>query len=549
MLRRIRPWLLAAGLLPCHVQAQDELAPVTRTYALTKVNIVQAPGRKIEMGTLVLKNGLIHAVGKDVAIPPDAIVLKADSMYVYAGFIDGLSRVGVTKPKEENRERPKDPGNPPPDRAGINPQVEVRGFLSPADKTVEDLRQLGFTVAQVVPHGNLLAGQAAVVLLGGSSADKMLLANRSALYSELSGASNVYPATIIGVMAKWRDLYRQAVQAKNYESLYASNRVGLERPVSDKILEAFYPVIDQRQPVLFKAEKILDVQRVLTLRSDLGFTLHLADVKEAWPMIDKVKATGAKVFLSLDLPAEEKKTDAKKADKPKSPGDIEAEALAKRKAEAVANYTAQAAQFQKAGVAFGFSTLSAKTKDIHANLRRMIAAGLPEDAALAALTTTPAQMLGLADRLGSIDAGKMANLVVSDKPYFTEKAKVRYVFVDGLLYTLETKEAPKGGAKVSVAGGWNYSADTPQGANSGKITIKDDNGNLSGTISSATTKETELKNVSVEGNVLSFSYSVEFGSNTLNIDVTVTIDGDTFEGSMTAGRFGSFPMKGTRIPK
>ena len=95
--------ILLVMLFPLTLWGQDEqvLAPVTRTYAITNVNIIQAPGRKVDMGTIVIKDGLIKTVGKGIAIPTDAIVVKADSMYVYAGFIDGLSRTGVTKPKEE----------------------------------------------------------------------------------------------------------------------------------------------------------------------------------------------------------------------------------------------------------------------------------------------------------------------------------------------------------------------------------------------------------------------------------------------------------------
>ena len=84
-------------------QASEEkppIAPVGRAYAITNATIVQGPGRKIEKGTVVMKDGLITAVGAGVVIPPEAIVIKADSMFVYAGFIDGLSRTGVTKPKE-----------------------------------------------------------------------------------------------------------------------------------------------------------------------------------------------------------------------------------------------------------------------------------------------------------------------------------------------------------------------------------------------------------------------------------------------------------------
>lgn len=553
--------LLLALVLPMLAFSQDDklLAPVTRTYAITNVNIIQAPGRKVDMGTVLIKDGIIKSVGKNITIPADAIVIKADSMYVYAGFIDGLSRVGVVKPKEENnRERPKDPGNPTPERAGITPQNDVRNSLSIAEKSIEELRSIGFTTAQVVPYGGMLPGSSAVILLGGESADKMVLVPKATFYSELTNAERVYPATVIGVMAKWRELYRQASLSKNYESLYAANRSGLERPATDRVLEAFYPVIDKRSSVLFKSEKILDIQRVLTLQNDLGFSLLLADVKEGWDVINKIKASNAKTFLSLDLPEEKKKEEekkddkAKKEEKVKSAVDLEKEALEKRKADFTTKYTAQPSVFQQAGITFGFSTLSAKSKDIPSNLRRMIAAGLTEDQALAALTTSPAQLLGLSDRLGTIDNGKMANLVISDKPYFNEKAKVRYVFVDGVLYKQEVKEekkADKDGKKLDAKGTWSYSTETPQGTNTGKLKLKNEGGVYSGTITNNTSdKETELKNVSMDGNKLSFSFEYQMGTNTLTIEVSLTVEGDSFDGSMAVGTFGSFPMKGTKDP-
>lgn len=559
------------GLLPRIMFAQDEkpVAPVGRTYALTNATIIQAPGRKIEKGTVVMKDGLITAVGTGISIPAEAIVIKADSMFVYAGFIDGLSHAGVTKPKEEKLEKPKDPGNPPAERVGITPQNDVRNWLNPNDKSVEDLRNLGFTVSQVVPYGNFLPGSGAIVLLGGKSADDMVLMNNSALYSELTGTMGLYPNTVMAVMAKWRELYKNSSLNKSYAAMYASNRSGITRPASDRVLEAFYPVIDQRMPVLFKSERVMETQRIFTLKNDLGFNLTIADVKEGWPIINKIKSSNAKVFLSLDLPEEvkkdEKKDDKKGAKKDsvkaetkkpevkkeKTQFDLEKETLEKRKKESIALYTSQSSAFSKAGVEFGFSAMSAKTKDIQANLRRMIAAGLSEDAALTALTTAPAKLLGLSDRLGTVDNGKMANLVVSDKPYFNEKAKVRYVFVDGNVYKLDVKDATKKPDGKTVAKGiWAYSTETPQGSGTGKIVIKDSNGNFSGSITPAATgKETELRSVALDGSSLSFSYDYSVGSNSIKIDVTVKIDGDSFDGTMTAGQFGNFPIKATRDPK
>lgn len=207
---RIRPrWstllhgLAFCALVPGSALAQQgqqppeekELAPVTRTYAITNATIIQGPGRKLEGGTVIIKDGLIQSVGKGLAVPAEAIQIKGDSMHIYAGFIDGLSRTGVTKPKEEGqRERVTNPGNPPPERAGITPQVDVRTLINPADKSIEEMRNAGFTVAQVVPYGVLLPGSATVIALNGKPVDQMVLASKSSLYSELSGNQGVYQA-------------------------------------------------------------------------------------------------------------------------------------------------------------------------------------------------------------------------------------------------------------------------------------------------------------------------------------------------------------------
>lgn len=561
MLRSISRGLVVSLMVPVMSYAQppqqqqddQDLAPVTRTYAITNVNIIQGPGRKIDMGTVLIKDGLITGAGKGLAIPPEAIVIKADSMYVYAGFIDGLSRVGVVKPKEDaNRERVKSPGNPPPDRAGITPQNDVRNMLTQVDKAMEDYRGVGFTTSQVVPYGALLPGSAAVVQLSGKPADESVLAYKSSFYSELTSATRaVYPGTILGIMAKWRELYRQAAQNHTYEALYASNRTGLERPASDAILEAFYPVIDKKTPVLFKADKILDAHRVLTLQSDLGFNLTIANVKEGWDVINKIKANNAKVFLSLDLPEEMKDDKDAKKEKDAAMTDKEKTALETRKKEFIAKYDGQAAAFQKAGVKFGFSSIDVKTANVQANLRRMIKAGLTEDQALAALTTSPAEILGMSDRLGTIDNGKIANLTISDKPYFNEKAKVKYVFIDGQPFKMEAKEVKKdANAKVEIVGTWSVTVDTPQGTNTTTVTFTKDGSNYAGKVSGdLITSPITFKKVELDGSSLKYNYTFSMDGGSIDVDVDATVDGDSYKGTATAGSYGSFSLQAKKNPK
>jgi hypothetical protein len=532
-----------------HAQEERELRPVSRTYALTNITVTQSPGRKVEGGTLIIRDGLVQAVGKNVAIPPDAIILKGDSLYAYAGFIDGLSRTGVSKPAEEKNDRVKDPGNPPPDRAGITPQRDVRSSLSPNDKSIEEWRAIGFTTAQVVPYGGMLPGNSAIVQLHGKVSDDMVLVPKSAFYSELTTAERMYPATVMAVMAKWRELYKQASLEKSYGVVYASNRAGLERPSSDQVLEAFYPVIDKKQSVLFKAEKVWDVHRVLALQKDTGFPLTVAEVKEGWDVTGKLKAAGSKVFLSLELP-EEKKDDKKDKKEPsKTMSAAELQTLEKRKAEFTAKYVGQAAAFQQAGISFGFSTLSAKSKDAQANLRRILKAGLTEDQLLAALTTSPAQLLGLSDRLGSLDAGKIANVVISRRPYFDEKSKVKFVFVEGVLYKVESTEARKD-AKTAVEGEWTVISDSPNGKSESTLTIRKDGDKYSGKISgSLFPNAVDLEEVTVDGNKLKVVFTMTLDGSTLKITMDAIVDGNTFKGSAAYSENESVPVEGKKKPQ
>ncbi len=560
-------FILIDLILPFQLQAQEEsrekeMAPVSATYAIKNATVIQSPGRKIVNGTVVLKEGIILSVGKNVPIPADAIVIQGDSLFIYAGFIDGLSHAGVIKSKDDlSRERPKDPGNPSPESAGISPQNEVRNSLNPSEKSVEELRGLGFTTVHVVPYGGMLPGHGAIIQLNGKKADNMVIEDNFSFFSQLTGAPRVYPSTIIGVMAKWRELYRQSLQLKNYALLYASNRTGLNRPISDRILESFYPVIDKRMPVIFEADQRLEVNRILTLQADLGFSLMIGDLKEGWDVIEKLKASGTKVFLSLDLPEKisgeekkdpnspDKKTEPEK-DKPKvvTP---ETEALEKRRAVSMALYDGQASAFQQANLKFGFSTFSAKPKDIRPNLRRMITAGLTEDQALTALTTHAAQLLGLTDRMGSVEQGKIANLVICDKPYFHEKSNVRYVFVEGIMYQYAPGDVLKSvpNLVINIVGTWTVTTEGFQGKPEEKVTIQQDGNNFSGSVTGGELEQAaSLESIGLNGSTLMFSYNVQDGGQSYKVNVQATVEGDTFKGTATRGNFGNFVIEAQKDP-
>ncbi len=218
----------------------------------------------------------------------------------------------------------------------------------------------------------------------------------------------------------------------------------------------------------------------------------------------------------------------------------------------IKNYYTQAGKFRNSGVKFGFSTMDVKSKDFKETLLKIIENGLSHDQALAALTTEPASILGVSNQMGTIEAGKMANLVVSDTAYFTKDSNVRFVFVDGVKYEYEAKKKKKkksnGGEAVDAAGVWNYTTETPQGNGSGVITIKGTPGDYSGTITVSFNGSTnDIENVVVDGNNVSFSFKLNMGEE-ITVDISMDIDGDTFEGTLSVAAFGSFPMEGSREP-
>lgn len=544
-----RIWIAVGALFVFNTAAaQDvELAPVSDTYAIRNVTIIPAPGRQIDRGTIIIRNGLIEAVGQNVAIPPKAIIVDGDSLYAYPAFIEGMSKTGVDSPGNDDSGRIEDPGNPPPARAGINPQRDVRDYLDPDDPTIKELRCAGFGASQVVPRGILLPGAAAIILLSGKTPDEMVLEPRSACYSELTSNKTVYPSTVMAVLAKWRELYQQAELARNYAAVYSANASGLPRPEANRVLEALYPVTTKQQPVLFRAEEVLDIQRVLSLQKELGFILILSGVSEGWDLTEQIKASGARVFLSLNLP--EDPDEKKKSDKD-SLTDPELTALVARRSEFIRKMTAQAAAFDSAGIKFGFSALDTKYSDLHKNLRRMVEAGLNPQSALAALTINAAEILGVDDRLGTIEKGKIANVALFNNPIFDKEAKVMTVFVDGARYTCTEKDAHKKMVS-SPEGTWHLTADTPKEEVELKVVFrKEPDHQYSGTITGTRMPEgIALTSVTFHGKTLKFIYDILLEGQPHEVIIEGEVEGKTFKGKMTVGEYGNYPVDGTKDPE
>lgn len=546
-----------------YAQNSNDAREVTNTYYIKNAFVVQKPGTILSNTSILIKDGMIQSVGPNINIPFDAEVINADSMYVYAGFIDACSHAGVTKPESKERPTVNDPGNPPKDIAGITPQKTVREAIGKKlDKSMKDLRELGFGFVHVVPRGLMLPGKGSVLSTGSGTRDNTILKENVSQFAQFKSARRMFPGTTIGVMSQFRDLIKNATYSNQYEKSYAMNPKGLERPTKSAELQALYPVVNNQTPVFFFTPKVKDVNRALILQKELGHKMVLTGVKQGWPLMRSITSSNNPVVLSLTLPKEikeeneddktkdKKDEDAKKKKETKKEDDPELKMLNERKKKSHDEYVGQAAMFEKQRVKFSFSTLGTKSKDIRTNILRMIKAGLTENGALAALTTNPASLLGISGMAGTIEQGKIANLFITDKSYFDEKAKIKYVINDG--HVKENKEEKKkkkskDGEPVSVEGTWSYSVEIPGETQSGTFIIKgsDDDVKITVTSSDEPSEDIQAEDVSLDGSNLTFNITVEG----MKYAIDIEIDGSDLEGNVTVGEFGSFPLTGSKNPE
>ena len=524
----------------------DKIQKATDKVFIKDVIIHDKPGSMIEYGSILIEGGIIKQVGKNLREPNDALILSADSLHVYPAFIDALSHTTIKKKENEERPKVKFPGSPPDDVAGITPGKSAFDAIDATSGDISTLRELGFGISHVAPRGRMLPGQTAIISLSGKTKNEILLKENVANYTQLRSSPGVFPSTMIGVLTKFKELYKQAEGANKHLTKYNSSPVGMQRPSYSDAITAMIPVTQKSQKVFFKAESAKDVHRVLALKKDLGFDLVLTDVKQVYPVIDKIKSSNTPVMVSLDLP--KKPEDEKEDEEEEELTDEEMEKLKERKAKAYEEYIGQLSALDEAGVAFGFSWIKAKPKKMQENIQTLIENGLDESTAIKGLTTVPAQILGISNIAGTAEKGKLGNLIISTAPIFEKDAKIKFMIVDGEVFEYEIKKKKKKsstGEEVDIAGTYSYEISQFDASGSFIITKEDDSYKVVMT-DADDGSEIEATNVERDGNNLAFALKIEDEGFSMDVSVSLEFDEDDFEGNVSTD-FGAAPIEGSKV--
>jgi imidazolonepropionase-like amidohydrolase len=408
-----------AGLLALAPPAAADVV-----VALVGGRVLPVSGPALEKATVVLRGGVIAAVGADVAVPPGARVIDAAGLTLTPGLIDAFSGIGLP-----SRPATGSGGSAAsaPDPLAAETDVLDRVKLADALKA----RDAGVTTALVVAHEGIAAGRSVLLNLAGATAEELVWRQPAALHLHLSTLRRQYPASLMGTVA-WA---RQALlDARHQQALwddYERDPRGKQRPRFDASARAWQDVLAGRLPLVVTCTRLNDVRRALALGQEFGVKVVLAGVPQAWEVAELLKKAGRPLLVTTnyDPPRAAGFSFGGGPDEEKEKADIEA---AER----------NPGKLHAAGVRFAL--VSAHGRDFVAGIRKAIERGLSQEAALRAVTLGAAEALGIADRTGSLEAGKAANLVAWSGEPFAKDTKAKLVFVDGERFEPEEKPAPGG---------------------------------------------------------------------------------------------------------
>jgi imidazolonepropionase-like amidohydrolase len=493
-------------------------------FAIRGARVVPVSGPPLENATVVIARGIVTAVGKDVAVPPEAWVIDGKGFTVYPGLVDSFTDVGIPAAPsggEGGPRRPQEAARGPQDRPNSTPWRSAADEVSLSDKRIETWRSAGFTTVVSAPKGGFFPGQAAVLDLGGERAGDLVVKSPVAIpvsLQPLEGFGRGFPDSLMGVLAYVHQVWLDTDWSVKAQATYEKNTRGVERPRYDRTEAALADAIENRAVVLIPANNSVQLRRALELVDRWHVHGVIYGGQMAYELAPEIAAKKLPVLVNLKWPEAEK--DADPEDKP-SLRTLRFRDLAPSAPSALA----------KAGVNFAFYSggISAP-KDILKAAKKSIDAGLAPDAALRALTLSPAEIFGVADRLGSIENGKIANLVVADGDVFEEKTKIKMVFVDGRKYEIREPEKPKDPPKGDITGKWKLSYTTPEGPeeSTADLTMEKD-GTITGTISSKRGT----------GSIISGYLSVDKFSFTINIPLdqgpTDVVFSGAFDGTSLKG--------------
>lgn len=444
--------LRASLVLLLGASAQLAGAAPPGVWALTNARVVPAPGRVLERGTILVRDGLVEAVGASVPVPAEATVLDLKGKTVYPGLVDAhvtLSRLAGKAPERPDEDDGSDPSGgssrrETPERPsssypvpGVRPERSALPELVLSPEVRRTLRSLGFTAVAAVPDDGLFRGQAAVVSLGDRPLAGSVLSSSAGQVVSLAPdrrAGEGAPTSRMGTLALARRLVKEARWSAEAEAA-AARSPGRRRPDRQPAWRALGGVVSGAEPLVFETQDVLSFLEAGRLSRELGVAARFVGALDAWRLAREVRELRPDLVLSLAFPA------VPSVDDDDDWLDVPLETL-----RAWDRAPSNPRWMRDLGLQVAFTTHGLpELSDLPARVAKARARGLSAEDLLAGLTTVPARMLGLSQQLGEIAPGRPANLVVVEGRLLETGARVVETWVDGVAYPVAARTAAPSG--------------------------------------------------------------------------------------------------------
>jgi imidazolonepropionase-like amidohydrolase len=396
--------------------------------AITGGRIVTVSGPVIERGTIVIQGGKIAAIGADLPVPEGATVVDASGKTVYPGLIDALTTLGLTEIGSVS-------GSVDVAETGdINPHARAWVAVQPHSELIPVARANGVTAVLAAPQGGLVSGQSALIRLSGTTPDSLTVKQPAAMHVAYPTGRPPFELNRLFDEPELKTFEeRQKEKRRNQEkqldrlrhlleeakahasAVEAARASGTAVPASDLRLEALAPAARGLLPVVIRADAEHEIRGAVAFAEERGLKLILAGGLEAWRVADLLKQKDVAVLASVDR-------------------------LPHRESDAYDAAYANPAALAQAGVRFAIvSDDASQVRNLPYEAAMARAFGLGPEAALRAITLTPAEIFGVAERMGSLDPGKDANLFLATGDIMDHRSEVTHVFIDGVPQSLETR--------------------------------------------------------------------------------------------------------------
>ena len=406
--------------------SQQGVIPARGVFAIRNARIVTVSGADIENGTVVIRDGKIEAVGTTVNVPAGAQSIDGRGLSVYPGMIDAGTNMGLVEvPQGAN-------GTVDTSEVGeLNPNAKAITAVNPHSAHIAVTRVEGITNTLTAPTGGLISGQAALINLLGTAPKEMAVVQQFALvinYPRVGFGGGGFggfqaPPNLAETLSnnerqveQIRKMLRDAEAYGRALDAYEKDKT-LPRPDHNVVLEPLVPYVRGQQPVIFRADREAEIRGALKFADEMKLKPIILGGNDAWKVASLLKEKNVPVILTgvFSLPS--------------------------REDDAYDILYENPAKLQQAGVRFAISTgdAGAEVRNLAQYAGMAAAFGLSKADAVKSVTLYPAQIMNVADRLGSIEPGKMANLVVTDGDLLEIRTRIRYLFIDGRPVVLSSR--------------------------------------------------------------------------------------------------------------